>query len=149
MVYTTVKCNALTPSDARPCSSKSRISRRRPYNTSCLHGCWFSTYCPLRELRRGRVWCGASALSHTLMFFLLWQGPGYRQFTNPLSGTVIVSPSAVIVYMENIGFAYPAMSMMVIGPSLPILRQSRWSLLYDVYWLEVTMLNNGYNGYNR
>jgi hypothetical protein len=45
----------------------------------------------------------------------------------------IVSPTAVIVYMENIGFVYPAMSMMVIGPSLPMLRQSRWSLLYDVY----------------
>ncbi len=45
----------------------------------------------------------------------------------------IVSPTAVIVYMENIGFVYPAMSMMVISPSLPILRQSRWSLLYDVY----------------
>jgi hypothetical protein len=29
-----------------------------------------------------------------------------------------VSPSAVIVYLENIGFIYPAMSMMVIGPSL-------------------------------
>ncbi len=46
---------------------------------------------------------------------------------------IIVSPTAVIVCMENIGFAYPAMSMMVIGPSLPILRQSQWSLLYDVY----------------
>jgi hypothetical protein len=44
-----------------------------------------------------------------------------------------VSPTAVIVYMENIGFVYSAMSMMVIGPSLPILRHSRWSLLYDVY----------------
>ncbi len=44
-----------------------------------------------------------------------------------------VSPTAVIVHMENIGFVYPAMSMMVIGPSLPILKQSRWSLLYDVY----------------
>ncbi len=29
-----------------------------------------------------------------------------------------VSPTAVIVYLENIGFIYPAMSMMVIGPSL-------------------------------
>jgi hypothetical protein len=29
-----------------------------------------------------------------------------------------VSPSAVIVYLENISFVYPAMSMMVIGPSL-------------------------------
>jgi hypothetical protein len=29
-----------------------------------------------------------------------------------------VSPTAVIVYLENIGFFYPAMSMMVIGPSL-------------------------------
>ncbi len=44
-----------------------------------------------------------------------------------------VLPTAVIVYLENIGFVYPAMSMMVIGPSPPILRQSRWSLLYDVY----------------
>jgi hypothetical protein len=31
---------------------------------------------------------------------------------------VTVSPTAVIVYLENIGFVYPAMSMMVIGPSL-------------------------------
>ncbi len=33
---------------------------------------------------------------------------------------LIVSPSAKIVYRENIGFLYlyPAMSMMVIGPSL-------------------------------
>jgi hypothetical protein len=31
---------------------------------------------------------------------------------------LIVSPTAVIVYLENIGFVYPAMSMMVIGPSL-------------------------------
>jgi hypothetical protein len=46
---------------------------------------------------------------------------------------MIVSSTAVIVYMENFGFAYPAMSMMVIGPLLPILRQSRWSLLYVVY----------------
>ncbi len=30
----------------------------------------------------------------------------------------IVLPTAVIVYLENIGFVYPAMSMMVIGPSL-------------------------------
>jgi hypothetical protein len=29
-----------------------------------------------------------------------------------------VLPSAVIVYLENIGFVYPAMSMMVMGPSL-------------------------------
>ncbi len=29
-----------------------------------------------------------------------------------------VSPSAKIVYLENIGFVYSAMSMMVIGPSL-------------------------------
>jgi hypothetical protein len=57
---------------------------------------------------------------------------------------VTVSPTAVIVYVENIGFIYPAMSMMVIGPSLPLLRQSRWSLLYDVYWLQMIMLNNGY-----
>ncbi len=46
---------------------------------------------------------------------------------------ILVSPTAVIIYMENIGFVYPAMSMTVIGPSLPILRQNRWSLLYDVY----------------
>ncbi len=31
---------------------------------------------------------------------------------------LIVSPTAVIVYLENIGFVYLAMSMMVIGPSL-------------------------------
>jgi hypothetical protein len=33
--------------------------------------------------------------------------------TNPWASGV--SPTAVIVYMENIGFVYPAMSMMVIG----------------------------------
>ncbi len=50
-----------------------------------------------------------------------------------MAGILLVSPTAVIVYMENIGFVYPAKSMMVTGPSLPILRKSRWSLLYDVY----------------
>ncbi len=35
--------------------------------------------------------------------------------------------------LGDIGFVYPVMSMMVIGPSLPILRQRRWSLMYDVY----------------
>jgi hypothetical protein len=34
----------------------------------------------------------------------------------------------------DFGFVYPAMSMVVIGPLLlHILRQSQWSLLYDVY----------------
>jgi hypothetical protein len=55
---------------------------------------------------------------------------GYIFFTEV---QIIVLPTAVMVYMENIGFVYPAISMMVIGPSLPILRQNRWSLLYDVY----------------
>jgi hypothetical protein len=35
--------------------------------------------------------------------------------------------------LGDIGFVYPVMSMVVTGPSLPILRQRRWSLLYDVY----------------
>jgi hypothetical protein len=35
--------------------------------------------------------------------------------------------------LGDIGFVYPVMSMMVIGPLLPILRQRQWSLLYDVY----------------
>ncbi len=67
-------------------------------------------------------------MSKLYLFFLYCDYP-------EIIGThlVVVSPTAVIVYMENIGFVYPAMSMMVIGPSLPILRQSRWSLLYDVY----------------
>jgi hypothetical protein len=33
--------------------------------------------------------------------------------------------------LGEIGFVYPMMSMVVIGPSLPILRQRQWSLLYD------------------
>jgi hypothetical protein len=35
--------------------------------------------------------------------------------------------------LGDIGFVYPVMSMVVIGPSLPILRLRRWNLLYDVY----------------
>ncbi len=35
--------------------------------------------------------------------------------------------------LGDIGFVYPVMSMVVIGPSLSIRRQRRWSLLYDVY----------------
>jgi hypothetical protein len=65
----------------------------------------------------------------------------YRNNNLSFTPNVPVSPTAVIVYLENIGFVYPAMSMMVIGPLLPILRQSRWSLLYDVYWLKMMMLN--------
>ncbi len=41
--------------------------------------------------------------------------------------------------LGDIGFVYPVMSMMVIGPSLPILRQRRWSLLYDL----LTQLDDG------
>jgi hypothetical protein len=35
--------------------------------------------------------------------------------------------------LGDIGFVYRVMFMVVIGSSLPILRQRRWSLLYDVY----------------
>ncbi len=42
--------------------------------------------------------------------------------------------------LGDIGFVYPVMSMAVIGPSLPILRQRRWSLLYDVCWLDLMMV---------
>ncbi len=42
----------------------------------------------------------------------------------------------------DIGFVYPVMSMVVIDPSLPILRQRRWSLLYYVYWLVLMMMNS-------
>ncbi len=39
-------------------------------------------------------------------------------------------------YLENIGFVYPTMSMIVIGHWLaPILRQSWCSLMFDVYGL--------------
>jgi hypothetical protein len=44
--------------------------------------------------------------------------------------------------LGDIGFVYPVMSMMVIGPSLPILRQRRWSLMYDVYWLDLMVVNS-------
>ncbi len=43
-----------------------------------------------------------------------------REEQELLKRTEIVSPTAGIVYVENIGFVYPAMSMMVLGPSLPI-----------------------------
>ncbi len=41
----------------------------------------------------------------------------WSEIAGPLKGAP-VSPTAVIVYLENIGFVYPAMSMMVIVPSL-------------------------------
>ncbi len=42
--------------------------------------------------------------------------------------------------LGDIGFVYPVMSVVVIGSSLPILRQRRWSLLYDVYWLNLMIV---------
>jgi hypothetical protein len=44
-----------------------------------------------------------------------------------------MSRSLLRLLLGDIGFVYPVMSMMVIGPSLPILRQRWWSLMYDVY----------------
>jgi hypothetical protein len=63
-------------------------------------------------------------LSESVSFFLLiWSGNTWLILINfgypsKLFKELIVSPSAVIVYLENIGFVYPAMSMMVIGPSV-------------------------------
>ncbi len=85
-------------------------------------------------------------LSEILFVMLILQVVIWRYIRGSLE---IVSPSAVIVYLENIGFVYPAMSMMANRSFAPILRQSRWSLLYDVYWLEMMMLNTwtGTTGY--
>jgi hypothetical protein len=47
--------------------------------------------------------------------------------------TALVSPPLLRLLLGDIGFVYPVMSMMVIGSSLPILRQRQWSLMYDVY----------------
>jgi hypothetical protein len=40
--------------------------------------------------------------------------------------------------LGDIGFIYPVMSMMVIGPSLPKLRQRRWSLMYCMMFIDST-----------
>ncbi len=45
----------------------------------------------------------------------------------------LLSRPLLRLLLVDIGFIYPVMSMVVIGPSLPILRQRRWSLLYDVF----------------
>jgi hypothetical protein len=50
-----------------------------------------------------------------------------------LSGDSEVSRPLLRLLLGDIGFIYPVMSMVVIGPSLPKLRQRLWSLLYDVY----------------
>jgi hypothetical protein len=68
------------------------------------------------------------------------------------SSIITVSPSAKIAtWRYSIDFVYPVMSMVVIGPLLPILRQRWWSLLYDVYWLDLMMVivnRYGYFAYN-
>jgi hypothetical protein len=75
----------------------------------------------------------------TLIYILeLWLTSIYhKKWHFKLSCTVLVvhntvSPSARLL-LGDIGFVYPVMSMVVIGPSLPILRQRWWNLLYDVY----------------
>ncbi len=50
IVYKTIKCNALTLSDAGLCSTRSRMSRNCP-GTSSLHDCWISTDYPLGWIR--------------------------------------------------------------------------------------------------
>ncbi len=45
----------------------------------------------------------------------------------------LMSRPLLRLLLGDIGFVYPVMSTVVIGPSLPILRQRQWSLLYDVY----------------
>jgi hypothetical protein len=59
-----------------------------------------------------------------------------------MNGTHLVSALCYNFLCGDIGFIYPAMSMVVIGPSLLRLRQSRWSQLYDVYWLVLMMVNS-------
>jgi hypothetical protein len=51
--------------------------------------------------------------------------------TRPIIGKCLAL--CLRLLLGDIGFVYPVMSMMVIGPSLPILRQRWWSLMYDVY----------------
>jgi hypothetical protein len=46
---------------------------------------------------------------------------------------VLLSRPLLRLLLGDIDFVYPVMSMVVIGPLLPILRQRRWSLLYYVY----------------
>jgi hypothetical protein len=45
----------------------------------------------------------------------------------------LLSRPLLRLLLGDIGFVFTVMSMVVISPSLPILRQRRWSLLYDVY----------------
>ncbi len=77
-------------------------------------------------------------------------GPG--QTRNTLEKKDPLSCPLLRLLLADIGFVYPVMSMVVIGPSLPILRQRRWSLLYYVYWLDLMMVivnrwQVSYNGY--
>jgi hypothetical protein len=63
-------------------------------------------------------------------------GRRHKQYWNLL----LLSRPLLRLLLGDIGFVYPVMSIVVIGPSLPILRQRRWSLLYDVYWLDLMMV---------
>jgi hypothetical protein len=47
--------------------------------------------------------------------------------------SLVLSRPLLRLLLGDIGFVHPVISMVVIGPSLPILRRRRWSLLYDVY----------------
>jgi hypothetical protein len=65
----------------------------------------------------------------------------FLSFDRNISGPMVAMSRALSLLsrpllrllLGYIGFVYPVMSMVVIGPSLPILRQRQWSLLYDVY----------------
>jgi hypothetical protein len=61
------------------------------------------------------------------------EGPwGYMHLVRNIGGKLedFLSRPLLKLLLRDIGFVYPVMSMMEIGPSLPILRQRGWSLLY-------------------
>jgi hypothetical protein len=71
-------------------------------------------------------------LPSIIKFFLAWG----RQDTQTLAMGFFCGTRLALclrLLLGDIGLVYPVMSMMVIGPSLPKLRQRRWSLMYDVY----------------
>jgi hypothetical protein len=71
-------------------------------------------------------------------FIIYWQKKLERQhFIKKvylrLTDRIICLALCLRLLLGDIDLVYPVMSMMVIGPSLPILRQRRWSLMCDVF----------------
>ncbi len=59
-----------------------------PPVTSLLHGCWIFTLCSLWSNGRAGFSLGRSPLTHMHSLSSLRQGPGYRQFTDPMPRTL-------------------------------------------------------------